>query len=153
MKSHTSAVATTASVRAALTLGALGVVFGDIGTSPLYTMEECLAHLPAGVTRDAGVLGVLSLMFWTLVLVVCVKYITFIMKADNRGEGGMFALLAMLQKIAPLSGPRRGAVLVMMLIGAALLYGDGVLTPAVSVLGAAQGLTAIDPHFKPRCRA
>ncbi len=148
MKSHTSSAVSTVSARAGLTLGALGVVFGDIGTSPLYTMEECLAHLPAGVTREAGVLGVLSLMFWTLVAVVCVKYLAFITKADDRGEGGMFALLALLHQRGR-RGAGQGWVLVMMLIGAALLYGDGVLTPAVSVLGAAQGLTAMNASLQP----
>jgi len=75
--------------QAALALGALGVVFGDIGTSPLYTMKECMAHLPAGVGAEAGVLGVLSLMFWSLLLVVSVKYIWYVMSADNQGEGGI----------------------------------------------------------------
>src|SRR4051812_38267870 len=82
--------------RFALTLGALGVVFGDIGTSPLYTVKECLAHLPAGVGRELGVLGSLSLLFWVLVLIVCVKYLGFVTKADDEGEGGIFALLALL---------------------------------------------------------
>src|SRR4051812_8037567 len=79
---------------AALSLGALGVVFGDIGTSPLYTMRECLAHLP-DVDRTEGVLGVLSLMFWALMFEVSFKYLTFVTRADNRGEGGIFALLAL----------------------------------------------------------
>src|SRR5882757_2755690 len=84
-----------AGAKAALSLGALGVVFGDIGTSPLYTMRECMAHLPPGGQED-GVLGVLSLIFWSLVLVVSVKYIWFVMRADNQGEGGIFALLALI---------------------------------------------------------
>jgi KUP system potassium uptake protein len=130
-----------------LSLGALGVVFGDIGTSPLYTMKECRDHLPAGIDPSAGVLGVLSLMFWTLVLVVCVKYLVFVTRADNDGEGGIFALLALLHKrTAPgVRGMSFGVVLI--LIGAALLYGDGVITPAISVLGAAEGLEAINPAF------
>jgi KUP system potassium uptake protein len=138
-----------APARVALTLGALGVVFGDIGTSPLYTMKECLAHLPAGVGREAGVLGVLSLMFWTLVFVVCVKYVTFITRADNRGEGGIFALLALLHQKAQGNARQHARIIVMMLIGAALLYGDGILTPAISVLGAAEGLTAISGKLEP----
>jgi KUP system potassium uptake protein len=134
----------------ALTVGALGVVFGDIGTSPLYTVKECVTHLPAGVNVTDGVLGVLSLLFWSLVLVVCVKYIGFVTKADNQGEGGIFALLALLHagKEAPRT-TRLGPVVIMILIGAALLYGDGIITPAISVLGAAEGLIAINPGLAP----
>ncbi|HVW22651.1 MAG TPA: KUP/HAK/KT family potassium transporter [Opitutaceae bacterium] len=140
--------------KAALCLGALGVVFGDIGTSPLYTMRECVAHLP-GVGLVDGVLGVLSLIFWSLVLVVSVKYLWYVMSADNQGEGGIFALLALIHsgiKPGP-SGrrPRRGLgpVVVMILVGAALLYGDGIITPAISVLGAAEGFNAVSPAFTP----
>jgi KUP system potassium uptake protein len=134
----------------ALSLGALGVVFGDIGTSPLYTMKECRDHLPAGVEMVPGVLGILSLMFWALVLVVCVKYLLFVTKADNEGEGGIFALLALLHKgtaAPPKSG--MGFVVILILVGAALLFGDGIITPAISVLGAAEGFTAINPRFEP----
>src|SRR5262249_19719846 len=136
----------------ALSIGALGVVFGDIGTSPLYTMRECIAHLPV-VDRTDGVLGVISLIFWSLVLVVSVKYLWFITKADNQGEGGIFALLALIhanrESRAPGSPPRRGMsfAVVMVLISAALLYGDGVITPAVTVLGAAEGFKQISPDF------
>ena len=132
----------------ALSIGALGVVFGDIGTSPLYTMKECRDHLPAGVEALPGVFGVLSLMFWSLVLVVCVKYLFFVTKADNEGEGGIFALLALLQ--TGKEAPRKhglGVAVIMILIGAALLYGDGIITPAISVLGAAEGFIAINPDF------
>ncbi len=130
--------------RLALVVGALGVVFGDIGTSPLYTFRECLAALPAG-ERDAGILGVLSLVFWALFLVVTVKYVWCITRADNGGEGGIFALLA-------LSGEKPGAGKIttwifLLLVGAALLYGDGVITPAVSVLGAMEGLVAVNPDL------
>src|SRR6186713_1454542 len=108
----------------ALALGALGVVFGDIGTSPLYTMKECRDHLPAGVEMVPGVLGILSLMFWALVLVVCVKYLLFVTKADNEGEGGIFALLALLHKgTAAPPKPGLGLAVILILIGAALLYG------------------------------
>ena len=143
-----------ASVKSALCLGALGVVFGDIGTSPLYTMRECVAHMPAGDRTD-GVLGVLSLIFWSLVLVVSVKYLWYVMKADNQGEGGIFALLALIHTgnaPGPDGRPLRrglGPVVVMILIGAALLYGDGIITPAISVLGAAEGFNAISPDFTP----
>lgn len=142
------------SAKAGLSLGALGVVFGDIGTSPLYTMRECIAHLPP-VDQTAGVLGVLSLIFWALVLIVSVKYLWFVMRADNHGEGGIFALLALIHagrgKIADgTSAAKRGLgpVMIMILIGAALLYGDGIITPAISVLGAAEGLKAINPAFE-----
>ncbi len=139
---------------AGLTLGALGVVFGDIGTSPLYTMRECMDHLPA-VSQADGVLGVLSLIFWSLMLVVSVKYIWFVMRADNHGEGGIFALLALIHTgkdgKARDTGNRRGLgpAVIMILIGAALLYGDGIITPAISVLGAAEGFNAISPAFTP----
>jgi KUP system potassium uptake protein len=136
--------------RVGLCIGALGVVFGDIGTSPLYTMKECRDHLPLGVDPTAGVLGILSLMFWSLVLVVCLKYLFFVAKADNEGEGGIFALLALLHSgQAATRTARIGGIVIMILIGAALLYGDGVITPAISVLGAAEGFSAINPRFDP----
>ncbi len=139
-----------ASAQAALCVGALGVVFGDIGTSPLYAMKECLAQLvPA--ERAEGVLGILSLMTWALILVVCLKYIGFIMRADNRGEGGIFALLALSHsKADPASRTNRiGFTVFVILIGAALLYGDSVITPAISVLSAAEGLKGFSPAFTP----
>ena len=142
------------SAKAGLSLGALGVVFGDIGTSPLYTMRECIAHLPP-VDQTAGVLGVLSLIFWSLVLIVSVKYLWFVMRADNHGEGGIFALLALIhagrgKSAEGNSAAKRGLgpVMIMILIGAALLYGDGIITPAISVLGAAEGLNAVNPAFE-----
>src|SRR5580704_5571848 len=141
------------SAKAALCLAALGVVFGDIGTSPLYTMQQCIAHLPAG-SRVDGMLGILSLIFWSLVLVVSVKYLGFITKADNHGEGGIFALLALIhahRETSPGWVPRKrglGVAVVIILIGAALLFGDGIITPAISVLGAAEGFNAISPGFE-----
>jgi len=140
--------------RAALCAGALGVVFGDIGTSPLYTMRECVAHLPPG-DRTNGVLGVLSLIFWSLTLVVSAKYLWYVMSADNHGEGGIFALLALFHAHTETTeggSPIRrglGPVVITILIGAALLYGDGIITPAISVLGAAEGFNAISPAFTP----
>ncbi len=133
---------------AAMTLGALGVVFGDIGTSPLYTMRECLAHLPAG-ERTEEVLGVLSLMFWALMFEVSFKYLMFVTRADNRGEGGIFALLALSHR--PRASGRRGIGLATLIAlgGAALLFGDGVITPAISVLGAAEGFTTFSDAFTP----
>ncbi len=152
MSSHSTLELSPAAKRA-LTLGALGVVFGDIGTSPLYTMRECISHVPVA-DRAAGVLGVLSLIFWSLLLIVSVKYLWFVMKADNQGEGGIFALLALIHsksKDAKGNVSRRalGPMVIMILIGAALLYGDGIITPAISVLGAAEGFNMISPAFTP----
>ena len=137
-------------VKLGLCVGALGVVFGDIGTSPLYTMKECLATLSAN-ERHEGVLGILSLIFWALILVVCVKYIWFILRADNRGEGGIFALMALAhvketddRKV----GRRIGTSLLVMLFGAALLYGDSVITPAITVLSASEGLKGVHSFFE-----
>ena len=140
-----------------LSLGALGVVFGDIGTSPLYTMRECLHHLQnVQMDRTEGVIGILSLMFWAVIFSVNFKYIAFVTKADNRGEGGIFALLALSSahhnpdaEVKPVANKRRGVgfATILVLFGAALLYGDGVITPAISVLSAAEGLKDISPMF------
>jgi KUP system potassium uptake protein len=132
----------------ALTLGALGIVFGDIGKSPLYTLNECL-HGEHGAGNSAeGVLGVLSLIFWSLTMVVTVKYLVFIMKADNRGEGGILALLALLPSRGD-EGHRVSKMTLLVLIGAALLYGDGVITPAISVLSAVEGLGVATHTLEP----
>jgi KUP system potassium uptake protein len=122
----------------ALALAALGIVYGDIGTSPLYALRECFygTHFKLEVTQG-NVLGILSLVFWSLTMVIAVKYIAFIMKADNHGEGGMFALLAL---VPPGGSKVRGAVVLAALFGASLLYGEGLLTPAISVLSAIEGL-------------
>lgn len=134
---------------AKLTLAALGVVYGDIGTSPLYAIRECFT-LPHGVAvTRANVLGVESLFFWSFVFVIVVKYLTFIMRADNRGEGGILALLALL-KAKPSGENRRWMMAVYValgLFGTALLYGDGVITPAISVLGAMEGLSTTSSLF------
>jgi len=133
-----------AAVGAGLTLGALGVVFGDIGTSPLYALRECLNYLPS-VERATGVLGALSLVFWAMILVVVVKYLLVITRADNRGEGGIFALLALSH--SDRTRQTMGVLTIVILFGAALLYGDGVITPAISVLGAVEGLNTFNPGF------
>ena len=122
---------------AALTLGALGVVFGDIGTSPIYAMREALAHSRADVSAELSVLGVVSLITWALILVVTLKYVALIMRADNKGEGGTLALMALAQRALK---RRSGTVLLLGMAGAALFYGDSVITPAISVLGAVEGL-------------
>jgi KUP system potassium uptake protein len=134
---------------AALTLGAIGVVYGDIGTSPLYTIKEIFA--PAtGVPLDAAhLIGAVSAIFWALMLVVTLKYVLLILRADNRGEGGALALAA-LAAGAVRDRPRlRAAMLLLGVAGAALFYGDSVLTPAISVLGAIEGLEVIAPGLKP----
>ncbi|AKU92378.1 Kup system potassium uptake protein [Vulgatibacter incomptus] len=129
-----------------LAIGALGVVFGDIGTSPLYTMKEAIFGLHGVPATHANVLGILSLVFWALTLVVAFKYIGFVMKADNRGEGGIFALLALLP---PVRGKHGGTLVVAALLGAALLYGDGIITPAISVLSAIEGLEVATTALRP----
>jgi KUP system potassium uptake protein len=132
----------------ALTLGSVGVVFGDIGTSPLYAMREALAHTKGGASEMA-VLGVVSLVFWALVLVVTVKYVIFVMRADNKGEGGTLALMALAQRAL---GHRSTFIFILGICGAALFYGDGLITPAISVLSAAEGLKdapSIGQHFAP----
>jgi KUP system potassium uptake protein len=137
---------------AALALAALGVVFGDIGTSPLYTLKECL-HAAGGAKASIGDLfGILSLMFWALIMVVTFKYLTFIMRADHHGEGGIFALLAIVPDRFRTHATRSGKVTAMALlavIGASLLYGDGVITPAISVLSAVEGLAVASPRLSP----
>ncbi len=126
---------------AALSLGALGVVYGDIGTSPLYALKECLASEHGAIPNTENVLGVLSLVFWALTLVIVVKYLTFIMRADNKGEGGILALAALLgQGDGPARALRISVPVLLALFGAGLLYGDGMITPAISVLGAVEGL-------------
>ncbi len=135
----------------ALTVGALGVVFGDIGTSPLYTLRECLLGLGGTNASEADILGILSLMIWALILVVTIKYLYFILRADHDGEGGIFALLALVPerfRCNPLHPGKVTAVALLGVIGAALLYGDGVITPAISVLSAVEGLTILNPAFR-----
>ncbi|MBI5039678.1 MAG: potassium transporter Kup [Gammaproteobacteria bacterium] len=128
-----------------LALAAIGVVFGDIGTSPLYTIKEVFGgHHPMAVT-EGNVLGALSLIFWSLIVVVTLKYVTFIMRADNNGEGGIMALMALIQRVVP-GTTRHGWALAMLgLFGASLFYGDGMITPAISVLSAVEGLRVIEP--------
>ena len=121
----------------ALALGSVGVVFGDIGTSPLYAMREALAHSRSTVSSELAVLGVVSLIIWALILIVTIKYVVFLMRADNKGEGGTLALMALAQRAL---GRRSRAVFFLGVVGAALFYGDGVITPAVSVLSAVEGL-------------
>lgn len=133
-----------------LALGALGVVYGDIGTSPLYSIKECFFGVHAVAPTPENIMGVLSLVVWSLTIVVTIKYLTFIMKADNRGEGGIFALLA----LAPVNdrnvpGRLRSYMVLAALLGAALLYGDGFITPSISVLSAVEGLSVATDAANP----
>jgi KUP system potassium uptake protein len=138
-----------AGTAAALYVGVLGVVYGDIGTSPLYALKEVF-HPSGGLALDAGnLIGALSLIFWALMFVVSLKYVTLILRADNRNEGGIMALLA-LATASVGERPRLKAVLMLLgVAGAALFYGDGVITPAISVLSAIEGLEIATPAFKP----
>jgi len=132
---------------APLALAALGIVYGDIGTSPLYAMKEVFAGVHAVPVTPLNVIGILSLVFWSLVIVVSVKYVAFIMRADNRGEGGIMALMALaLRKVH--DRHHRSAIMLAGIIGAALFYGDGVITPAISVLSAVEGLEVATPALK-----
>ncbi len=135
---------------AALTVGALGVVFGDIGTSPLYALQTVFAadHHAVRATQS-GVYGVISLVFWTITIIVSVKYLTFIMRADNEGEGGIMALIALIQRGVRLRRRSAKAALVALgIFGASLFYGDGMITPAISVLSAVEGLEVAAPSLK-----
>jgi len=129
---------------AALTLSALGVVYGDIGTSPLYTLQLIFegGHVPVS---PANVLGVLSLIFWTMTVIVSIKYVLLILRADNHGEGGLIAMLALATTAVLDRPPLRRALMVVGLFGTAIFYGDGVITPAITVLGAVEGLGVIAP--------
>jgi len=140
-------LSTSHSSLAALTLGAIGVVYGDIGTSVLYAVKEVFGsgHVPFTV---ANVYGVLSLFFWTLTVIVSIKYVVRVLRADNHGEGGLIAMLA-LASIAVRDRPRtRGVLLLVGIFGTSLFYGDGVITPAISVLSAVEGLEVVSPAFK-----
>ena len=135
---------------AAATLGALGVVYGDIGTSPLYALKEATKAASAGgMANPEAVLGVVSLILWSLILIISLKYAILILRADNRGEGGIVAMLALLRARHARSGTWRGAILLLGLVGAALLYGDGAITPAISVLSAVEGLKVDAPGLAP----
>src|ERR1700694_4434182 len=132
------------------TLGALGVVYGDIGTSPLYALKEAAkAATHGGPLTHEAILGVVSLILWALILIISVKYALLILRDDNRGEGGIVALLALLSARSAKSGTWRAKLLIVGLVGAALLYGDGAITPAISVLSAPEGLKVDAPSLAP----
>ncbi len=131
---------------AGLLLATLGVVYGDIGTSPLYAFKEAVRAASHGEPPSAvAVTGAVSLILWSLILIVSVKYAVLILRADNKGEGGIVAMLALLGARHAEAGTRQGLLLVVGLVGAALLYGDGAITPAISVLSAVEGLKVDAP--------
>ena len=132
----------------ALALGALGVVFGDIGTSPLYTMKEVFGGHHLALSQD-NILGILSLIFWELILVVSVKYVGIMMRADNKGEGGILALLALVQGQAPLASRSRMLLMSLGFLGASFFFGDSLITPAISVISAIEGLEMGTPLLHP----
>ena len=131
----------------ALTLSALGVVFGDIGTSPLYAMKEAFSGAHDLTPNADRVYGILSLIFWSLMIVVTIKYVALVMRANNRGEGGIMALVALVKR-APMSARATGALVLLGIFGASLFYGDGMITPAISVLSAVEGLEVAAPGVK-----
>ena len=133
----------------ALTLGAIGVVYGDIGTSPLYTVKEIFLHSTGLALNSANILGAISSIFWALMVIVTLKYVLFVLRADNNGEGGGLALTSLVTKAVENKKALKSYLLMLGLFGATLFYGDSVITPAISVLGAVEGLEVIAPSLKP----
>ncbi|MFM8443544.1 MAG: KUP/HAK/KT family potassium transporter, partial [Methylococcus sp.] len=132
-----------------LVMAALGIVFGDIGTSPLYTLKECFGGQHAVPATPQNILGILSLVFWAILIVISLKYVLFVMRADNKGEGGIMALLSLVIEQARIKPASRAVLLILGLAGASLFYGDGVITPAISVLSAVEGLEVLKPQLHP----
>src|SRR6202790_1153469 len=130
-----------------LALTALGVVYGDIGTSPLYAFQVALTGIGHPVPTAADVLGIVSLIFWALMVMVALKYVVFVLRADNEGEGGILALLSLVGADRVADGAKLPILVLLGTVGAALLYGDGIITPAISVLSAMEGLKLIAPSF------
>src|SRR6476620_2918091 len=131
-----------------LSLGALGVVFGDIGTSPLYALQTVFAADQHAVRpTESGVYGVISLVFWAITLIVSVKYVTLIMRADNEGEGGIMALIALIREKGLQRRFAQVALVALGIFGASLFYGDGMITPAISVLSAVEGIEVVEPSL------
>ena len=131
----------------ALTLGAIGVVYGDIGTSVLYAVKEVFGSGHVPFTSD-NVYGILSIFFWTLTVIVSLKYVTLVLRADNNGEGGLIAMLALASQSVKDKPALRKVLLLVGIFGTCLFYGDGVITPAISVLSAVEGLEVVSPAFK-----
>src|SRR5262249_26332338 len=148
-KSGTAAPAWTTTSWAPAALACMGVVFGDIGTSPLYTLNVAAkAASPGGQVSPEAVLGIVSLIFWSLIVVISIKYAILIMRADNHGEGGILALLALISPRRAKQSRRRAVMVVVGLVGATLLYGDGTITPAISVLSAIEGVKIYAPQLE-----
>ncbi|HQT39012.1 MAG TPA: potassium transporter Kup [Acidocella sp.] len=133
-------------LRLASLIGVLGVVYGDIGTSPLYAFQASIGYFQKSGLRYDDIFGVLSLIFWALIITVTLKYVTFVMRADNHGEGGILALMALAQRVAK-SDKTRAALGIVGIVGAGLFFGDGMITPAISVLSAVAGLDVVSPEF------
>ncbi|MEN9380011.1 MAG: hypothetical protein RJB15_1704, partial [Pseudomonadota bacterium] len=131
----------------ALTLAAIGVVFGDIGTSPLYALKECFSPEHGIPFSAEAVFGVISMVFWAFLLVVSLKYVLFVMRANNHGEGGILALMALALRTAPANSKRALTIMMLGVFGACMFYGDAVITPAISVLSAVEGLEVVSPGF------
>jgi KUP system potassium uptake protein len=149
LEHHAADERPTGGALAALSLAALGVVYGDIGTSPIYALRESLHGKHGLAPSPENVLGLLSLIVWSLILVISVKYLAFVMRADNCGEGGMIALTALVSPPTERTAGRRAILVLIGLFGASLLYGDGMITPAISVLSAVEGLEVATPMFRP----
>ena len=132
---------------AALTLAATGVVFGDIGTSPLYALKECFSPDHGIPFSQDSVFGVLSMVFWAFLIVVSLKYVLFVMRASNHGEGGILALMALALRTVPQNSRRSMTIIMLGVFGACMFYGDAVITPAISVLSAVEGLEVVSPQF------
>ena len=131
----------------ALALAAIGVVFGDIGTSPLYALKEAFSKTHGIELNEASVLGVISLLFWAIVIVVGIKYVLFVMRADNNGEGGVLALMTLALRTLKESGRATGVLMMLGIFGACMFYGDAVITPAMSVISAVEGLEIASPRL------
>src|SRR4029077_13227265 len=145
----TAAHAPTTHAWAPAALACMGVVFGDIGTSPLYTLSVAAkVASPAGTVAPDAVLGIVSLIFWSLIVVISIKYAVLIMRADNHGEGGILALLALVSPRRATQSRLRAIMVLLGLLGATLLYGDGCITPAISVLSAIEGVKVYAPHLE-----
>src|SRR3954465_11125179 len=135
--------------QAFLTLGALGVVYGDIGTSPLYAVRQSVLATGGNMPMRESVIGAISLIFWSLIIIVTIKYIVFILRADNKGEGGVVALASLAHRSPGLSRRMKTIIGFAGVVGLALFFGDGMLTPAISVLSAVEGLKVEEPAFGP----
>ena len=144
---HASHAKPSAKDLAALTLGAIGIVYGDIGTSPLYALKEVFNHGHLSLTPE-NIYGILSMIFWTLTVIVSLKYVTLILRADNNGEGGLVAMLTLASTAVKERPALRAKLLALGIFGTAIFFGDGVITPAISVLSAVEGMEVAAPGLE-----